>query len=235
MEQRVEQRTAALGAANKELEAFSYSVSHDLRAPLRAIDGFSLALIEDYGGTIDAGGQDSLRRVRAAAVRMGELIDALLQLSRLSRAPLERVNVDLTALAQAMAQELRDADPDRPAEFVIAPHMTANADLRLIRVVLDNLMRNAWKFTRGREPARIEVGVLPEGAGQAYFVRDNGAGFDMKYVDKLFGAFQRLHRREEFEGTGIGLATVQRIIHRHGGRAWAEGVVGQGAAFYFTL
>jgi PAS domain S-box-containing protein len=236
LEQRVVHRTAQLQAANRELETFSYSVSHDLRAPLRSIDGFSQALLEDFGDRLDAQGQDYLKRIRGATQRMAELIDALLGLSRVTRAELLREPVDLTAMAQTIAADLQRNEPSRRVEFVIADGLTASGDARLLRVMLENLLGNAWKFTAKQPQAGIEVGSLiqPDGT-PAFFVRDNGAGFDMAYADKLFGAFQRLHRMNEFHGTGIGLASVQRIIHRHGGRVWAEGEVGRGATFYFTL
>jgi light-regulated signal transduction histidine kinase (bacteriophytochrome) len=236
LEQRVIDRTAQLQAANRELETFSYSVSHDLRAPLRSIDGFSQALLEDFGDRLDAQGQDYLTRIRGATQRMAELIDALLGLSRVTRAELSREPVDLTAMAQTIAADLQRNEPSRRVEFVIADGLTASGDARLLRVMLENLLGNAWKFTAKQPQAGIEVGSLIQPDGPpAFFVRDNGAGFDMAYADKLFGAFQRLHRMNEFHGTGIGLASVQRIIHRHGGRVWAEGEVGQGATFYFTL
>jgi PAS domain S-box-containing protein len=236
LEQRVVERTAQLEAANKELEAFSYSVSHDLRAPLRGIDGFSQALLEDYADKLDAEGQKHLQRVRAASQRMAQLIDDLLTLSRITRSEMSRERVNLSELAQVIAEQLRQAEPDRQVEFVIADAALAQADSRLIRVVLENLLGNAWKFTAKHACSRIEFGTLRQHNGQlAYFVRDDGAGFDMAYADKLFGAFQRLHTPAEFPGSGIGLATVQRIVHRHGGRLWAEGAVEQGATFYFTL
>jgi PAS domain S-box-containing protein len=235
LEQRVRDRTAELQTVNKELEAFCYSVSHDLRAPLRAIDGFSQALAEDCAGQLDERGQGHLQRVRAATQRMGELIDDLLELSGVTRAEMHRTQVDLSALAEAVVTELRQATPGRPVDVVIQPGLTARGDPRLLRLVLDNLLGNAWKYTRKQERPRIEFG-RSQGQGQeAFFVRDNGTGFDMTYVDKLFGAFQRLHSAREFEGTGVGLAIVQRIIHRHGGRVWAEGQVNQGACFSFTL
>lgn len=228
-------RTAELEAVNKELEAFSYSVSHDLRTPLRTIDGFSLALLEDYAGKLDTDGKDALQRVRTATQRMGELIDDLLSLSRVTRSEMRHETVDLSALAKAIVTELQKREPDRQVEFVIAPGLAADGDARLLRVVLDNLLGNAWKFTGKQPHARIEFGVTEHDSKPNYFVSDNGAGFDMAYADKLFGAFQRLHSTSEFSGTGIGLATVQRIIRRHGGSVWAEGAVGKGATFYFTL
>ena len=224
-----------LAVANKELEAFSYSVSHDLRAPLRSIDGFSEALTEDYAGVLDAEGNSYLQRIRSAAQRMAQLIDDLLDLSRVSRAEMRREEVDLTGTAEAIAAELRTTEPERQASLLIQPGLTATGDPRLLRVVLENLIGNAWKYTAKRSTARIEMGSTCHEGKAAYFVRDDGAGFDMAYAGKLFGAFQRLHGMNEFPGTGIGLATVQRIIHRHGGRVWAEAAVDQGATFYFTL
>lgn len=235
LEQRVIERTAQLEATNKELEAFSYSVSHDLRAPLRSIDGFSQALLEDYGEELDALGQDYLRRVRTASQRMAQLIDDLLKLSRLTRGELHRQTFDLSALAREVIEDLQIAQPERQVEVVIPELLEVNGDPQLLRVVLVNLLGNAWKFTGKCPTARIELGCRNESPQPIYFVRDNGAGFDMTYADKLFGAFQRLHRTTEFDGTGIGLATVQRIIHRHGGRVWAESVVDEGATFFFTL
>jgi len=228
-------QTAELVEVNKELESFSYSVSHDLRAPLRSIDGFSQVLLEDYADHLDEEGKDALQRVRKATTTMGELIDALLALSRMSRVEFRAEPVDLSALAAALAAELRQSQPDRQAEFVIAPGMVVEADPRLLRAMLVNLLGNAWKYTQPRLVARIEFGCFNRDNETVYFVADNGVGFDMTYVGKLFGAFQRLHRQTEFSGTGVGLATVQRIVHRHGGRAWAEGAVDQGATFYFTL
>ena len=230
LEQRVAQRTMQLERANKELESFSYSVSHDLRAPLRAINGFSQVLSRNYGALFDAKGHDYLDRVRRASQRMGELIDDILHLSRVSRQEIVLSKVDITRLAHDIAQDLRHADPVRQVEFMIAPGMTIDADPKLIRIVLENLMGNAWKFTRKRSNACIEVGI--ELIDMAVFVRDNGAGFSMDYAHKLFNAFQRLHSGSEFEGSGIGLATVHRIIGKHGGHVWAKGEEGEGAAFY---
>jgi light-regulated signal transduction histidine kinase (bacteriophytochrome) len=228
------QARAATEAANLELEAFSYSVAHDLRAPLRGVDGFSQALLEDYAEKLDEEGRSYLKHLRESAQQMGRLIDDLLALSRVTRSELVREPVDLSGLAQNVAIQLRKAQPDRRVEIVISPGIAADGDARLLRVALENLLGNAWKFTGKRAEARIEVGVTP-GSERAYFVRDNGAGFDMAYASKLFGAFQRLHSTSEFEGTGIGLATVQRIINRHGGRIWAIGEVDRGATFCFTL
>lgn len=224
-----------LVAVNKELEAFSYSVSHDLSAPLRSLDGFSQAMLEDYNDKVDEQGKDFLGRIRAASQRMGQLIDDLLELSRITRIEMHRETVDLTALAQTIAKELQEREPQRRVEFVIAQGAVADGDSRLLRVALDNLLGNAWKFTAKRPDARIEFGITRHKGGTAYFVRDNGAGFDMTYADKLFDAFQRLHKPTEFPGIGIGLATVQRVIRRHGGSIWAEGAVGKGATFFFTL
>jgi signal transduction histidine kinase len=243
LEQRVLQRTAQLKVANQELEAFAYSVSHDLRAPLRSIDGFSQALLDDYGEQLDDEGQEFLHRVRGASQRMAQLIDDLLYLSRITRGEMIRQSVDLSGLAKLVVQELQLDNPQRQVEMLVQPKVTAEGDPRLLRVVLENLLANAWKFTGQREQSRIEFGVEKKrsfvGDGYStediYYVRDNGAGFDPAYADKLFGVFQRLHRVDEFPGTGIGLATVQRIIHRHGGRVWAEGEVGTGATFFFTL
>ncbi len=234
LEGRVRQRTAQLEAINRELEAFCYSVSHDLRAPLRSIRGFSDVLLERYAGQLDARGQDFLRRSGAASEQMNRLIEDLLGLSRLSRTELRRQPVNLSALAESIAEELRRAEPEREVEFIIAPELTTVGDERLLRVALDNLLRNAWKFTGKTPTARIEFACTTDGE-PAFFVRDNGAGFDMAFADRLFGVFQRLHSPSEFPGTGVGLATVQRIIARHGGRTWATGAVNQGASFYFAL
>lgn len=235
LERRVEERTAQLTHANKELESFSYSVSHDLRAPLRSIDGFSQALLEDCEPQLDTTGKDYLRRIRASAQRMGVLIDDLLNLARVSRAKIQKQNVDATALAVSIANDLRKTQPGREVEFRIEEGMEAWADPGLLRIVLENLLNNAWKFTSKRDRASIEFGRNRDNGNLSYFVRDNGAGFDPKYADRLFGAFQRLHAMTDFPGTGVGLATVQRIINRHGGAVWAESAVDRGAAFYFTL
>ncbi len=235
LEQRVIERTAQLEAANKELEAFAYSVSHDLRAPLRIIDGFTRAIEEDEAHKLDDTGKDYFRRVRAAAEKMAQLIDALLSLSRQTRGEPHRTTVDMGSLAKAAADDLRKTQPDRRVEFVIADGITVQGDAVMLRAALENLLGNAWKFTGKCDPARIEFGVMQQEEKNTYFVRDNGAGFDMTYARKLFTAFQRLHTTDEFPGLGIGLATVQRIVHRHGGRIWAEGEVDKGATFYFTL
>jgi len=226
---------AALEAANRELESFSYSVSHDLRAPLRVIDGFSQALLEDYAEKLDREGKDHLQRVRAATQRMGELIDDMLNLSRVTRREMRSESVNLSAIAQAIAAELQRSQPERRVEFVIAEGMVANGDKGLLKVALENLLGNAWKFTGKRSEANIQFGMTEHQGNRVYFMRDNGSGFDMAYADRLFGAFQRLHDSHEFSGTGIGLATVQRVVHRHGGQIWAEAEVAKGATFYFTL
>src|SRR5271157_164625 len=235
LERRVVERTTQLEAANKELESFSYSVSHDLRAPLRSIDGFSQVLLEDYTDKLDAAGQDALKRVCAAAQRMAQLIDDILKLSRVTRSEMRLETVSLSAMAHAVLDELQRTQPERQVDCVIAEGIVVKGDTQLLRAVLENLLGNAWKFTGKQGYARIEFGMSQRGGERAFFVHDNGAGFDMAFVNKLFGAFQRLHPVEEFPGTGIGLATVQRIIHRHGGRVWAEGALAQGATFYFTL
>jgi two-component system NtrC family sensor kinase len=220
---------------NKELDAFSYSVAHDLRAPLRSIDGFSRALLESYSEKIDDEGQQYLRYVRESAQEMGEMIDSLLTLSQITRDEIVRRSLSITAIAHGVAAGLRRRNPERQVTVVIADELLAEGDARLLTVVFENLLSNAWKFSSKRHDARIEVGVADCDEGRAFFVRDNGAGFDMAYAAKLFGVFQRLHSSNEFEGTGIGLATVQRIVHRHGGRIWAEGEVGRGATFFLTL
>ncbi|MFC1708001.1 GAF domain-containing protein [Planctomycetota bacterium] len=235
LDERVVARTVELTAVNKELEAFAYSVSHDLRAPLRGIDGFSRILLADYQDKLDDTARDYLNRVRAGAQRMGRLIDGLLKLSRLTRVEMQQQTVDLSELARKIADQLQRDEPERQVDFGIAAGITALGDRALLDAALENLLRNAWKFTGHREHARIELGVTAHNGERAYYVRDDGAGFDMAYADKLFGAFQRLHDTKEFPGTGIGLAIVQRVILRHGGRIWGEGEVDKGAAFYFTL
>ncbi len=236
LEIRVRDRTAQLEAANKELEAFAYSVSHDLRAPLRAMEGFSAALLSQYPDQLDEQGRHYLDRIQEASRRMGQLIDDMLTLSRVTRAALTRQRVDLGDLAREIAADLQAQDPQRRVEFVVAQGLAVEADPHLLRVALQNLLDNAWKFTGKREQARIEVGSNPgEGSECVYYVKDDGVGFDMAYAGKLFAPFQRLHRMHEFPGTGIGLATVQRIVARHGGRVWTEAEVDRGATFYFTL
>jgi signal transduction histidine kinase len=235
LEARVEARTQELSASNRELEAFSYSVSHDLRAPLRSIDGFSQALLEDCGDRLEPEGQAHLRRIRAAAQHMGRLIDDLLKLARVSRADLRVETVDLSAMAQATMAALTDAHGDRTVDWHVHPGLEATGDARLLQVMLTNLLENAWKFTGKTAEARIEFGARGANGTREYYVKDNGAGFDPTYAAKLFGAFQRLHHPGDFPGTGIGLATVQRIVTRHGGRVTAEGAVGSGATFAFTL
>ena len=233
--QELEETNQELEATNRELESFSYSVSHDLRAPLRSIDGFSHILLEDHADELTDEGKDHLRRVRAGARRMGELIDALLSLSRLTRGEMRSESVNLSAMVGEISEDLRRSQPEREVEVQITPGLVDNGDAGLLKVAMENLLGNAWKFTAKEAHAKIEFGAVRQDGALTYYVRDNGAGFDMAYAGKLFGAFQRLHGVEEFEGTGIGLATVQRVVHRHGGRIWAEGEVGRGATFYFTL
>jgi signal transduction histidine kinase len=235
LEQRVRERTAQLEYTNGELESFCYTVSHDLRAPLRAIDGFSQALLEDFPKDVPEEAQRYLARIRSATQRMGQLIEDLLNLSRVSRVELARRDVDVGELARTVAADLHVRDPARGVEIVVWDDLPANADPRLLRAALENLMGNAWKFTGKVERPRIEVGALRENGHSTFFVKDNGAGFDMAYANKLFGAFQRLHSERDYVGTGIGLATVQRIVHRHGGRIWADAKPGKGAMFFFTL
>jgi light-regulated signal transduction histidine kinase (bacteriophytochrome) len=235
-EERVRLRTVQLQAAASELEAFSYSVSHDLRAPLRSIAGFSQALIEDAGPALPPDAQDDIARIVAAAKRMDHLINDLLALSMVSRSEMTRQAVDISDLARKITGELTDVSPTRDVEVTIAPGMEAQGDPTLVRVVLENLLTNSWKFTSRREHASIEIGqTAAEGPATVFYVRDNGVGFDPTYADKLFGPFQRLHDATQFPGTGIGLATVRRIVLRHGGRIWAESQQGEGACFYFTL
>ncbi|WP_424356715.1 ATP-binding protein [Methanocella sp. MCL-LM] len=238
----LEARTTELETVNRkldlvigELESFSYSVSHDLRAPLRALDGFSEAILEDYGDKLDPPGKDYLNRIRAASQYMGRLIDDLLHLSRVTRKELKREPINLNVIAESIIDDLKRRDPGRKVIITIKPGMLVHADQDLLRAVLQNLLDNAWKFTSKKPEAIIEFGSVEKEGKTVYYVRDNGAGFDMAYAGKLFGAFQRLHSTEEFPGTGIGLATAQRIIHKHGGQIWAEGEVGKGATFYFTL
>jgi signal transduction histidine kinase len=238
LESRVKERTAQLEYSNSELEAFCYTVSHDLRGPLRAIDGFGQALIDDFGTALPEDGKQYLTRIRAATQRMGQLIEDLLNLSRVSRSELRRGEVDVTQLAREVAGELQQRDPSRKVEVTVWDGMSANADARLLRAALENLVGNAWKFSGKADHAKIEVGKVSgraRGHQQVFFVRDNGAGFDMTYAGKLFNAFQRLHAAGEFPGTGIGLATVQRIVQRHGGEIWADAKPGAGAVFYFSL
>jgi PAS domain S-box-containing protein len=235
LEQRVLQRTAQLEASYREMQSFSYSISHDLRAPLRTLNSFSQILQEDYGEHLDAQGHDYLNRIQSASLHMTELIDALLKLARVSRSDLQVFEVNLSSIAQNIASGLQTTQPERSVVWIIPNGLICNADPILIRVLLENLLGNAWKFTSQHSTARIELGSIPQEGKLVFFVRDDGAGFDMAYANKLFGAFQRLHLASEFEGTGIGLAIVQRIIHRHGGEIWAESMPEQGATFYFTL
>ena len=235
LERRVRERTAQLGAANKELEAFSYSVSHDLRAPLRYIEGFSRSLLERCGEQLDAEGQRYLARIQAGTERMDQLIRDLLGLSRVARAEMMWEVVNLSVLARSIAADLQRSQPQRRVEILIQPGIVARGDARLLHLALENLLANAWKYTGKHPSARIEFGTVERDGRPAYFVRDDGAGFDMRYAEKLFGAFQRLHSESEFEGTGVGLATVKRIVSRHEGEIWAEAVVESGATIYFTL
>ncbi len=235
LDQRISERTAQLEIAYKEMEQFAYSVSHDLRAPLRSIDGFSLALLEDYEDILDEGGKNYLRRVRSATQKMAQLIDDILKLSRITRCELTLETVNLTKMAEIIADELHSAEPERMVKFVIAKGLKTSGDSALLKVVLNNLLGNAWKFTGSHAEARIEFGSAKVDGKTAFFIRDDGAGFDAKYADKLFVTFQRLHSEQEFSGTGIGLSLVQLIIHRHGGTVWGEGAVEHGATFWFTI
>jgi PAS domain S-box-containing protein len=235
LEQRVVERTAQLASVNRELEAFSYSVSHDLRAPLRALDGFSMALLEDCHEALNDEGRYYLQRMRLATQRMGQLIDDLLKLSRVTREEMTRQRVDLTALARSVLSDLQEYEPERQVTVDIEDGLAAEGDPRLLRTALSNLLGNAWKFTSKTPKAQITFGKTTVNGEITFYVRDNGVGFDMAYADKLFSAFQRLHSQTEFEGTGVGLATVQRVIHRHGGRVWADSAVDRGTTFYFTL
>jgi PAS domain S-box-containing protein len=231
----IESRNLALASANRELEAFSYSVSHDLRTPLRALDGFSHALLEDYGSTLDADGKRYLDRIRSASQTMGKLIDDLLNLSRLSRAEMKHIQIDLSEMAKDIVAGIREREPLRDVEIFIQEKLNAVGDPALLRIVLSNLFENAWKYSSKTQSAKIDFGQAVNAGKEAFFVKDNGAGFNMEYSKKLFGAFQRLHTASEFPGTGVGLATVLRIIRRHDGDAWAIGEVGRGATFFFTL
>jgi light-regulated signal transduction histidine kinase (bacteriophytochrome) len=236
LERRVSVRTEELGDAIKQLEAFSYSVSHDLKAPLRAINGFSKALLEDYGPQLEQQAQDYLNSIARGSERMGQLINDLLAFSRLGRNKMSTSTIDMNELARSVFDELQCATPERNIECSLKPLRPARGDRTMIRQVLVNLLSNAIKFTRPANTASIEIGCSSNQTHRnAYYVKDNGAGFDMQYYDKLFGVFQRLHSAKEFEGTGVGLAIVQRIVQRHGGRVWAEGKVNEGATFYFTL
>ena len=235
MEKRVQERTMQLTAVNQELEAFSYSVSHDLRAPLRSMDGFSQILLDDYGDKLDEHAKSHLQRIRAATQRMATLIEDLLNLSRVTRGEIHKTRFDLSSMVRSVTDDLRTAQPDRQVELSIELGQEAQAEPRLVKIVLENLLNNAWKFTSKPPSACIAFGAIQHHGTTAYFVRDNGAGFDPAYAERLFGAFQRLHSMDEFPGTGVGLATVQRIIQRHGGRVWAESEASRGATFYFTL
>jgi PAS domain S-box-containing protein len=235
LEQRVVERTTQLEAANKELEAFSYSISHDLRAPLRAINGFAGIVLEDFGSQVPEEGRRYLERVREGGKRMAELMDALLSFSRLSRQAVHRRTVNTARIVQNVLEELKSQEEGREIEWQVADLPSCEGDPVLLKQVWVNLLSNAVKYTRGRKPATVKIGCTGERGSNTYFVRDNGTGFDMQYASKLFGVFQRLHRDEEFDGTGVGLAIVQRIVHRHGGRVWAEAAVDRGASFYFTL
>jgi len=235
LEQRVIKRTGELEAANKELESFSYSVSHDLRAPLRTIHGFSRILSKNLAGQLDDEARDNLERICAAAKHMSQLIDDILKLSKVTRTGLNHESVDLSELARTVIQNLQQAEPDRVVEVIIREGLVVQGDAHLLQVLLDNLLGNAWKFTGKCTAPRIELGVTEQEGEPCFFVRDNGAGYDVSFATKLFGAFQRLHGTDEFPGTGIGLATVQRVVNRHGGRVWSVGEVDQGATFYFTL
>jgi signal transduction histidine kinase len=235
LEQRVIQRTAELEAANKELEAFSYSVSHDLRTPLRAVDGYSQAVLEDYGAQLPEGGRRYLQTIREGAQRMGALIDDLLTFARLNRQELGKRVIDTGKLVRGALNELGSPWPDRSVEILVGDLPTSSGDPALLKQVWLNLLSNALKYTRKREKTAIEIGCMKTNGADTFFVRDNGTGFDLRYADKLFGVFQRLHRAEDYEGTGVGLAIVQRIIHRHGGRVWADAAIDRGATFYFTL
>ncbi len=232
----VERQRVEIAELARELDSFAYAVSHDLRAPLRSIDGFSQALLEDYEAEVDDQGKQFLRYVRESAQQMGRMLDDLVAFTRLSRAPMDRASVDLSALAAGIAERLKRTEPARHVEIAVEPGLVAEADPELLAIVLDNLLRNAWKFTVRRDRARIEVGQSAQAGGEvAFFVRDNGVGFDPESATKLFGVFQRLHARQDYAGNGIGLAKVRRLVMRHGGRAWGESRAGEGATFFFTL
>jgi light-regulated signal transduction histidine kinase (bacteriophytochrome) len=235
LEKRVEERTARLQQLNGELESFSYSVSHDLAAPLRIISGFSRALLEDYADSLDTEGKEHLLTICSSTQRMKQIMDDLLMLSRVTRREIRRETVNLSRMAAEVAGLLEKEHPGRKAEVIIDPDLRAEADTGLVRILLDNLLENAWKYSEKREVIRVEVGKTMTQQGMAFFVKDNGAGFDMKYAGKLFDAFQRLHSGRDFPGTGVGLATVQRIVTRHGGQIWAWSEPDKGAVFYFTL
>jgi PAS domain S-box-containing protein len=235
LEERVRQRTSEYEEINRELESFNYSVSHDLRAPLRHIDGYTTIFMDEFGDQVPPEGKAYLDRITRATRRMGTLIDALLELSRINRSSLHLADVNLSQVAAEVVALLRESSPGRRVDVSIEPDLHVQGDPQMFRVILDNLMGNAWKYSAKVDTAEIAIGSREMDGERVFFVRDNGAGFDMAYADKLFGPFQRLHGADEFEGTGIGLATVQRLIHRHGGRVWAEGEPGRGATFYFTV
>jgi len=234
-EAQLRERSVELEVANKELEAFSYSVSHDLRAPLRTLEGFSQIVTEDYGDKLDETGRDYLNRVTKASIQMSNLIDDMLKLSGIGRTDINRTELDLAEMARSIEEELRKNQPERNLEFIIASELADNGDISLLRMALTNLLENAWKYTGKCDNARIEFGAVQRDGAKTYFVKDNGVGFDMQYAGKLFQPFQRLHSERDYAGTGIGLAIVQRIIRRHGGKIWAESEKGKGATFYFTL
>jgi PAS domain S-box-containing protein len=234
-EEELKRYAIELEAVNKELESFSYSVSHDLRAPLRTLDGFSEAVLSDYGDKMDETGRDYLNRIRKASQAMSELIDGILKLSRITRTEMHKEKVNLSTLAQSIVEELKANQPERQSQIFIAPEIWVNGDKQLLHIFLNNLLQNAWKFSGKYPVTRIELGITEKNGEKVYYIKDNGVGFDMKYADRLFEPFQRLHSNKEFPGTGIGLATVQRVINRHGGRIWVESEIGNGATFYFTL
>jgi light-regulated signal transduction histidine kinase (bacteriophytochrome) len=238
LNEKIKQRAAELEVANKELEAFSYTVSHDLQTPLRSMNGFSQALFEDYPDRLDDQGKDYLKFIQESSKRMSQMIGDILRLSQITRSEIKKIKVNLSGLAQSVVEELEKAEPDRRVKFLISPGIKVKGDRRLLQIVLENLLGNAWKFTQKVKNPVIEFGTLTNGKGQSattYFVRDNGVGFNEAYTEKLFLPFQRLHSKQEYAGTGIGLASVQRVIKRHGGRIWATSKEGEGAAFFFTL